>query len=343
MPEVVTRKPRTLDAIEAIEEPDSITVVEVDESGGGEQKPDAEAQLEALNATLADKDAELANARAEAVTARRAAAEAGNTVVSAAHRAVAERESNIDSAIEARKTMIANARRALKAAMDASDAEAVADAQTEIATATAETVQLQRDKGQVEADKERLKAAPAARQEQPRGPSAESLAWIRAHPRFNSDPEYQAAVTAADKAYVTLHGWDNYGKKHYVDFVESTMTDRFGEGHGKTTRSSKPTASRERPASSTAARADAGADGGGSSGGANGSITLKHAQGTISLRRNADGKETIVGTIPSTWAEAARWCGMTPQAYAIDQIHIQDQKRRGEDVGLRMGDGEVMQ
>lgn len=346
MAEPVTRRPRTMDAIEAVEDPPEVILGEIEVDDAGKDRPDPEAALEALTEQLKSKDVEVAAARADAVEARRQAAESGGHVISAAHRAVAERESNIDSAIEARKTVVVNARRALKAAMEANDAEAVADAQAEIATASAESVQLQRDKSQVEFDKQRLKNTPAPnQQQQPRGPSDASRRWIESRPRFNVDKDYQDSVTAADNSFRMLYGQQDVGTQKYVDFIEKNMAAKYGDNHGSLEamkgKSQPRDGARQRPASSTAARADAGTDGGGSSG--NGAITLKHAQGTISLRRSADGKETIVGTIPSTWAEAARWCGMTPTAYAIDQIHIQDQKRRGEDVGLRMGDGEVLQ
>lgn len=354
----VTRQPRTMDALEAtygVDDDKPDVVIEVEAESGADK---ADAAAEALAQRLRDTDAELARSRAETVEARRAAAESGATVVNAAHRAVAERAANIDSAIEARNQTIESAEGALKAAMDVNDPVAMSKANRAIARAEAEIVQLERDKGEVENDKLRLKNAPAPRQQQEqKGPSPESLAWIRAHPRWNSDPEYQAAVKAADNAYLTQYGWDNYGKKHYVDFVESTMTDRFGEGHGNVARNGKQPAARTRPASSTAARADAGSDAGDGAG--NGALTFKHAGGSISLKRTGDGKETVSGKIPAAWVDAAKWAGFKQgdskpgggkyktdaegaHAYAIEQMHILEEQRGGSNAGLQFGEGGVM-
>lgn len=360
----VTRQPRTMDALEAtygVDDEKPEIDVEIEET----TESTADAAAEAIAQQLKEKDDEIARARAETVEARRHAAEAGNTVVNAAHQAVNERAANIESAIEARNQTIESAESALKAAMDGNDPIAMSKAQRQIARAEAELVQLERDKGAVEADRLRLKNAPASRQQpEQQGPSADSRRWIVDHPRFNVDPEYQAAATAADKSFRMLYGQQDVGTQKYVDFIEKNLTARYGDNHGTfeamNSKSQPRNGARQRPASSTAARADAGSDAG--DGGANGGLTFKHAAGTISLKRTGDGKETIVGKIPPAWADAAKWSGfkqgdMIPNsggkkyktdaegahAYAIEQLHILDEQRSGSNAGLQFGEGGVLQ
>lgn len=356
-----TRQSRTMDALEATYGVDEDREIEV----GREEieKPDAEAAAEALAATLREKDDQIAAARAETVEARRHAAEAGTTMVNAAHRAVNERAANIESAIEARNQTIEAATAALTAAMEANDAFAIAKAQRAMSRAEAELVQLERDKGDVENDKIRLKNAPAPRQQQEQqGPSADSRRWIETHPRFNVDPDYQASATAADKSFRMLYGQQDVGTQKYVDFIEKNMVARYGENHGSFEAmkgGAQPRkGARERPASSTAARADAGSDAG--DGGGNGGLTFKHAGGSISLKRTGDGKETIAGKIPAAWVDAAKWAGFKQgdskpgggkyktdaegaHAYAVEQLHILEEQRGGGSAGIQFGEGGVMQ
>ncbi len=358
--ERVTRQPRSMDALEATygadeEKTDVEVVVDAEDT--------ADAAAETLAAQLRERDDELARSRAETVEARRAAAESGATMVNAAHRAVAERAANIESAIATRNQTIEAAEAALKAAMDGNDPAAMSKAQRQIARAEAELVQLERDKGDVENDKIRLKNAPAPRQQQEqRGPSADSRRWIENHPRFNVDPDYQAAATAADKSFRMLYGEGDVGTQKYVDFIEKNLTARYGDNHGTFEamdgKSQPRNGSRARPASSTAARADAGSDAG--DGGGNGSPTFKHAGGSISLKRTGDGKETIAGKIPAAWVDAAKWAGFKQgdskpgggkyktdaegaHAYAIEQLHILEEQRSGGSAGIQFGEGGVMQ
>lgn len=354
-----TRQPRTMDALEAtygdegaIEINDGTVIVEEREDG----KPDAAA--EALAQRLKDKDDEIARARAETVEARRQAADAGNTVFNAAQHAVNERAAGIASAIEGRNQTIESAEAALAAAMNGNDAAAMAKAQRAISRAEAELVQLEGEQRAVKADQDRLKNAPPPRQQQEqRGPSAESLRWIEAHPRFDSDPEYQQSVTAAHNAWVSRG--NQAGTKEYVDFIERTMTGKYGDGHGEVKRSGQQQpARRERPASSTAARADSSSD----SGDANGSFTIKTAVGNLSLRTSADGKESVVGKIPPAWAESAKYTGFGQGdsipgsggkkyksdaegalAYAVEQMKILQEQRAGSNAGLQFGEGGNMQ
>lgn len=358
----VTRQPRTMDALEATygvddEKADVVIDVEAD-------RPDPDAAAEALAQQLKDKDDELARSRAETVEARRHAAEAGTTVFNATHRAVNERAANIESAIEARNQTIEAATSALAAAMDANDAPGIAKAQRAMSRAEAELVQLERDQGEVENDKLRLKNTPPPRQQQEQqGPSADSRRWIETHPRFHVDPDYQAAATAADKSFRMLYGGQDVGTQKYVDFIEKNLTARYGDNHGTyeamNGKSQPRKGARERPASSTAARADAGSDGG-DGGGSNGGFVHKHAGGTIGLKRTGDGKETIVGRIPAAWADAAKWTGYKQgdskpgggkyktdaegaHAYAVEQLHILEEQRGGSNAGLQFGEGGVLQ
>lgn len=356
--ERVTRQPRTMDALEATYGTDD-TVIEVEERPEVEEAGEADAAADALAQKLKDKDDEIARARAETVEARRAAHDAGTTVFNAAQHAVAERASSIESAIEARNQTIESAESALKAAMDGNDPIAMSKAQRAIARAEAELVQLERDKSQVASDQLKLKNAPPPRQQQEqRGPSQESLGWIDTHPRFDSDPEYQASVTTAHNAWVSRG--KQAGTKEYVDFIERTMTNKYGANHGDVIKPKTNGTTRERPASSTAARADSSSDGG--DGGGNGTLTLKHAEGSVSLRRTADGKETVGGKIPRVWVDAAKWNGYKAgdpipysggkkfktdaegaHAYAIEQLHILEEQRQGGNAGLQFGEGGVMQ
>lgn len=359
-----TRRARTLDALEAtIDDAEAITIGEAEpkpRERQGDKPEDASAKLAAQ---LKERDAELAAARASEADANRRAAEAGATVISAAARTLNEREASIGSAITARNTVIANAEAALKAATEASDYAAMSKATREISRAEAELVNLEREKSAVEADKQRLKDAPVPRQEAG-GPTAESRAWIDAHPRFNIDPEYQQRVMAADNAWRARTGGRDVGTKAYVDFIESNVRAYYGrDDHGsldamKDRAQPRDSAPGKRPASSTAARADAGTDGGSS--GAGGSLTYQHAQGSISLRTGSDGKESVVGKIPAAWVAAASWSGFGEgdrkpgggtyktkqegaEAYAIEQMHILQEQRQGGTAGLLMGDGTTLQ
>lgn len=358
----VTRQPRTMDALEATygidgEKTEAEIEVEAD-------APDPDEAAEALAATLREKDDEIARARAETVEARRHAAEAGHTVFNAAQHAVNERAAGIDAAIDARNQTIESASAALAAAMNGNDADAMVKAQRAIGRAEAELVRLEEDKRIVESDKIKLKNAPPPRQQQEQqGPSADSRRWIETHPRFHVDPDYQAAATAADKSFRMLYGGQDVGTQKYVDFIEKNLTARYGDNHGTyeamNGKSQPRKGARERPASSTAARADAGSDGG-DGGGSNGGFVHKHAGGTIGLKRTGDGKETIVGRIPAAWADAAKWTGYKQgdskpgggkyktdaegaHAYAVEQLHILEEQRGGSNAGLQFGEGGVLQ
>lgn len=360
--ERVTRQPRTMDALEATFGIDDEKTAEI-EVDADDTRQTAEEAAEAIATQLREKDDEIARVRAENVEARRHAAEAGNTVFNAAQHAVNERGANIESAIEARNQTIESATAALTAAMNGNDADAMVKAQRAIGRAEAELVRLEDDLRAVESDKIKLKNAPPRQQQQEQqGPSADSRRWIEGHPRFNVDPDYQAAATAADKSFRMLYGQQDVGTQKYVDFIEKNLTARYGEGHGtyEAMRGKSPAraGAKERPASSTAARADAGSDGGDSS--VHGSTTFKHAGGTIGLKRTGDGKETIVGRIPAAWADAAKWTGYRQgdskpgggkyktdvegaHAYAIEQLHILEEQRAGSNAGLQFGEGGVLQ
>lgn len=361
--ERVTRQPRTMNALEATygtdDDKEVIEVLEDTETA----ETNADAAAEALAAQLKDKDDEIARARAETVEARRTAHEAGATVYNTAHRAVAEREANILGAIEARNQTIENATAALEAAMAANDAPAMAKAQRALSRAEAELVQLDRDKIAVENDKLTLKnTPPPRRQAEASGPTNESTRWIEKNGRYAVDPDYRARAINAHSAWVDMG--KQAGTPEYIAYIDRNLEAFYGrKDHGSVEamkdRTQPRSGARERPASSTAARADAGSDGGDTGGG---NLTFKHAGGSVSLKRTSDGKETVGGKIPAAWVEAARWNGYKAgdripnsggkkyktdaegaHAYAIEQLHILEEQRAGSSAGLQFGEGGVMQ
>lgn len=291
-----------------------ITVAGDDDTGGSAEGADTPEQAAAaLAAAIKERDAE----REGRIAAERTAAEKTNAAAGAAAATLQSKAASIESALQSRDTIIENAEAALKAAVEANDAMAMSKANREIARAEAEKVDLERQKTWVAHEQERLKTQPLASAPTRTGPTAESLAWMESNPRINVDPKYQAAVAAADSAW-RARGMP-VGTKDYVNFIDSNMRAAFGSNHGTMEAfhasnggAVKAASAKKTPASSSAAPPErGGSDGDGNGGGVNAAVTFKHGKGQISLKRNADGKETISGTIPPDWVAAAKWSGYT--------------------------------
>lgn len=207
--------------------------------GRGERQPSAEDAVAA-----ARKATEDANRRASDAEAGRVAAEnrARNVEAQARRGGLAERQQAVKSKLEAAKGARDAAKSALRAARTNDDFDAEAEALDALSRAAS-------DEGRYTAELEQIesatrvggdgRAAPGGGGGRQQGgeydagaddtPPAER-AWVQAHPLFASDPKYRAAVIAAATEAINLGTMR--GSQAYIDHIERTMTDRFGDGHG---------------------------------------------------------------------------------------------------------------
>jgi len=345
--EKVERKPRTLPA-------DTGDITEAREIGGdsnegGEGEAAAPEDAIAKAAAAAkNKDAELAAERSRRESAEDEAQKANVGAYNANAARAADREAFLTTHIATQEAALKSARDKIKTAMEAADGEALADAQEELTQARMQLTGAQNELGQVKAYRERIaktpppQAADGTRAAAAAGPSADSQAWIDAHPRFEVDPDYHASVVTAHNAWIARGKASTVGSKEYVEFIDTRMAAKYGANHGEIKTVDTTQRQDTRRGSSTAAPPSRG-DGGGIGAGNNRGMTVKHdasmGGGEITLLGFTEkGDPKLRGRIPPEWREAARICNMSEEAYAAEQIQISAEARSGGDTGLRFGD-----
>lgn len=302
---------------------------------------------------LKDRDEELARERAARADAERRAAEAAAAAgtVAAAH--LTERETNLNATLESTKALVTNAQAAMKAAFDAGDMEAYAQASADFTRGNVRLENLEIEKAKLAEQKARAPAPGARRGTAP--PSAEAQRWLETHPRYGVDPEYQARVQTAHN-YALAMGHD-LGSPEYVAVIERNLDAFYGPNHG-TLEAAKANGAAPKAATPKTPRSSAAAPSRGAAVDVNNpqEYRMQHGEGRgfVRLVTLPDGRETVEGTIPSEWVSYAKATGFKAGrsgfktdhegaiAYAVEQLRTMRDEAQGHDTGLRVGDGGVI-
>jgi hypothetical protein len=151
----------------------------------------------------------------------------------------------ISTAKTAAESRLATAKSKLKTAFEAGDADGLAEAQSEIADATAEMRETSRLKP-IEV-KEKEYSPPQQTQRQTQSPRTEQ--WLENNGDwFGKDDEMTMAAMGIDKRLQREYGADYVGSKEYFQEVDKTMRKRFPEYFGAKNSGDEP----EEPAPSRA-------------------------------------------------------------------------------------------
>lgn len=131
----------------------------------------------------------------------------------------------IESTKTAAETQLEAAKRRLKEAHENGDYDAVADAQADIARATASIDRVQHMRPH---EVEERSFQPAQPQQQPL--SRRTQAWVEKNSDWwGVDEEMTAAAMGLDKKLARQYGADYIGSKDYFDAIDATMRKRFPE------------------------------------------------------------------------------------------------------------------
>jgi len=188
------------------------------------------------------KQVEAANAAADA--AREAQRLADERAAQAGSRVQSAQEQQLDALIVGSEAAIASAENAYIAARESGDVAAEVKAQRALASA-----QVRHDA--LSGEKARMARTRAQPQTQPQGqpqpaagriPGPAARAWMDDHPKINSDPAYANAAEAAHhRAIASGHEPESPG---YFQSINSELTRRFGENHGRDEAVAEPPARR---------------------------------------------------------------------------------------------------
>lgn len=314
-----------------------------------QQAPSPEEALAEAQRQIEEKDRLLAAERDNRTRAERERDEAKRVGSEAITDRVSHQEIAITNALAAGKSKKTAAQAKMRQARENGDFEGESAAIDEISAANFEVMRAEEAKRQFDTWKQR-QPKPEDRQQQRQEtrqatePTAEAQRWLDEHPRYTSDAEYRADANASHQAAIESGCME--GSQAYINYIENRMTRLYGDGHGQAGGSQrglqKPnggsvnTRQPARAASSTAMAPNRG----GSDRLPAGSIEYRDPVTGAALRlvQGADGKETVSGQIPADWVTAAKWNGMSPAAYAVEQIRIQEQMKQGINTGLRYGE-----
>lgn len=137
----------------------------------------------------------------------------------------------IETSKSAAETRLVSAKDKLKAAFEAGDAEALANAQAEVADAAAELREVQRMRPVQVEEKEFTPNQPAQQTQQP--VSNRTQKWIAKNSEwFGKDEEMTMAAMGIDKRLQREYGADYVGTKEYFKAIDKTMRKRFPEFFG---------------------------------------------------------------------------------------------------------------
>lgn len=135
----------------------------------------------------------------------------------------------IETSKTAAETRLNSAKDKLKAAFEAGDAEALANAQAEVADATAQLRETVRMKP-MEVDESKFAPPPAA---QPANTlTARTQKWMNKNDWFGKDDEMTMAAMGIDKRLQREYGADYVGTKEYFKTIDKVMRKRFPEHFG---------------------------------------------------------------------------------------------------------------
>ena len=135
----------------------------------------------------------------------------------------------IETSKSAAEVRLASAKKKLKDAFEAGDAEALAEAQAEVADAAAEMREAARMKPIEVGDKEDFKPAPTQQPNQPKL-SPRTQRWIESNSDWwGVDDEMTMAAMGIDKKLQREYGADYVGTEEYFRTIDKTMRKRFPE------------------------------------------------------------------------------------------------------------------
>lgn len=136
----------------------------------------------------------------------------------------------IETSKSAAETQLNSAKDKLKAAFEAGDAEALANAQAEVADATA---QLRETARMRPVQVEEHKFEPPTAQPQAENMSPRAQKWMAKNSKwFGKDEEMTMTVMGLDKKLAREYGADYVGTKEYFKNIDKVMRKRFPEHFG---------------------------------------------------------------------------------------------------------------
>jgi hypothetical protein len=177
---------------------------------------------------LAEARERLAAAERERDLERQARVDAEARAQQVGHQAQTAQHVALDATIASEEARLAQARANYRAAREAGDYDAEANAMAVISAAAPKLEWLKDQKARGAAA-----PAPAAPQQRPSGgniPGAAAREWMKAHPKLDTDPIYAAAVQAAHDRAVRDHAPESPG---YFASVNNDLERAFGPDHGK--------------------------------------------------------------------------------------------------------------
>lgn len=135
----------------------------------------------------------------------------------------------IETSKGAAEVRLASAKKKLKDAFEAGDAEALAEAQAEVADAAAEMREAARMKPIEVQEREDFRAAPIQQPNQPKL-SPRTQRWIESNSDWwGVDDEMTMAAMGIDKKLQREYGADYVGTEEYFRTIDKTMRKRFPE------------------------------------------------------------------------------------------------------------------
>lgn len=314
--EAPTRQPRHPGERTMTEAAPTVAVEAAEEPRG----PTPEEELAAAQAAIKARDAENATLRETATRAQREAARAH------AGRAT-DRSAAVAGAVEAAKSAKDAAKVAKKAAREAGDIEAEMVADEAFAQATFREAQATAELATMKAS-EPTSAAGRTTEQQQDGYSPQARQWIGAHPKFNSDPAYKAAVLAAHgSAIADGITPDTPAYFRELDRVAASL-DRPNGGEQRTNHMPNNGGFNGAPPSRE----------GGGSGGGNVVNTLL---GPVTVTQGSDGKTRlkVPPALMDDFREGAKVTNMDLGAYIMDQVNIARERASGETGSLIIREG----
>jgi len=192
-------------------------------------------------------------AKEQALAERQAAEEFAKSVLEENKRLQAQVANGSKHYIETNKsaaeTRLSAAKDKLKVAFEAGNAEALADAQAEVADAAAHLREAQRMQPVQVKERE---FTPAPQQQAQPQVSNRTQKWLAKNTEwFGTDEEMTMAAMGIDKKLQREYGADYVGTKEYFKTIDKTMRKRFPEFFGAETESAEEpdTPAQEKPAS----------------------------------------------------------------------------------------------
>ena len=289
---------------------------------------DAAGALAQSQRALKDHEATARRERAERVAAQRRAEDAERRLQESQAGRVEDRAAALRAELDSAKTARDAASAAYRAARETGDIDGE---QAAIELLTAANVNIRAGEADLArhgvAPRADGGAAPRAPQQPTQQFTPETQAWIDAHPQFMTDPAYRAACAGADQL-ARARGLA-VDTPEYFRYVERTIARELnGE--------------RDTQQENRMDRGNSGAPPSRGSSNGPGSRIVQTDIGQMRVTSGANGKLSIA--FPNAhergdFEEAARICNMKLADYCLEQVKIDEDRRRNRPTGLITGDG----